>query len=141
MINSRKIANDRLKVELQNSMNSLFSGETNAKLLDALNLFFPRIPFAFIVDWIPEQGEDIYEILIDCERIAVIEVPRKMDVDLANIPLEIFPIGRYENRHLPVDLRRKLKASLELMHEYMTGANITDLSSRRLPGMHDHNRT
>ncbi|MBY8934410.1 hypothetical protein J1G32_08815 [Pseudomonas fluorescens] len=42
-------------------------------LLEVLRSCFPAINLAFVLDWVPEQGEDIYWVLIDNSRVAMIE--------------------------------------------------------------------
>ncbi|MFC8689462.1 hypothetical protein [Brevibacillus porteri] len=45
-------------------------------LLSILHENFPKLRTAYVIDWIPEQGEDIYQILVDDNAIAEIELDR-----------------------------------------------------------------
>ncbi len=97
-------------------MAQMFSGSTNPLLLSALKATFPWLSFALIVDWIPEQGEDIYWVLIDLRRIAVIEIPRLSD-DIADVSVDILDLNSYKNQRLSAEPRRKLEVAIELMKE------------------------
>lgn len=97
-------------------MHSVFSGETDRNLLTALRFYFPLLSRAFIVNWIPEQGEDIYFMLVDEGHVAVIEVPRQEPM-LENSILEVLNLSEYRQRKLSAEVRRKLEVALILMSE------------------------
>ena len=84
---------DQVRDDLLKSMSALFSDSEMSSLLTRLRSNFPLISFALIVNWIPEQGEDIYWILIDESRIAVIEVPRRTNIDVGDMPIEILSVS------------------------------------------------
>lgn len=103
-----------LRRELESSSNRLFSGE-NAKLLSALKTRFPDLLGAYVVDWIPEQGEDIYTVIIGRDLVAVIEIDRQ---SAAGEPLiDVYTIEEYRKEHpsLSKERRRKLAVALELI--------------------------
>ncbi|MBC7805882.1 MAG: hypothetical protein H7145_07000 [Akkermansiaceae bacterium] len=50
---------------------------------------FPETKFTLLLHWLPEQGEDIYRVLMDDLRIAVLEIPRRADVIPAEVVVEI----------------------------------------------------
>jgi hypothetical protein len=56
---------------------SLFNDIKEKGFLDFLKNHFPEMTSAYIVDWIPEQGEDIYKILINDDLIVEIEKVRE----------------------------------------------------------------
>jgi hypothetical protein len=62
--------------QLIKSNQSLFMSEEKRKLLEVIKSSFPEMKTAFIIQWIPEQAEDIYKILINDSIIAEIELAR-----------------------------------------------------------------
>jgi hypothetical protein len=62
--------------ELIKSHNSLFLNKEEPRLLGVLKTYFHDMKTAYFIDSIPEQGEDIYRILINTEIIAQIELDR-----------------------------------------------------------------
>jgi hypothetical protein len=78
---------------------------------------FSRPAVALIIDWVPEQGEDIYSILLDSERIAVIEIPRSSCLDVDSISEAVVTVSDYTKRNLSTACRQKLDAALELIGE------------------------
>lgn len=65
-----------LREQLIKSNQSLFEDKEKRRLLEVIKSSFPKMKTAYIVQWIPEQGEDIYKILIDDNIIAEIELNR-----------------------------------------------------------------
>ncbi|RON26046.1 hypothetical protein BK661_26935 [Pseudomonas frederiksbergensis] len=109
------IADIKLRDKLLASRDSLFSGEESLELLKVLISEFPSISTAFILDWVPEQAEDIYWVLIDTSRIAIIEVPRSIKSAIESPLVEMQSVDDYSNRRLSKSMRRKLLAALELI--------------------------
>ncbi len=58
---------DKLRLDMINSMKEIFDENANPLLLKALRKYFPGIYFALILNWISEQAEDIYWVLIDLQ--------------------------------------------------------------------------
>jgi hypothetical protein len=54
----------------------LFKSEEKRRLLEVIKSSYPEMNTAYIIHWIPEQGEDIYKILINDRVIAEIELER-----------------------------------------------------------------
>ncbi|WP_433943155.1 hypothetical protein [Paenibacillus sp. SN-8-1] len=54
----------------------LFKSEDKITLLEVIKSFYTEMITAYIINWIPEQGEDIYKILINDSIIAEIELER-----------------------------------------------------------------
>jgi len=106
-----------LRKELLESMAYLFSGDINPILLETLRFYFPWLSFALLINWLPEQGEDIYWVLIDSQRVAVVEIPRETNVDVKNVLIEAVPVSEYQKRTSTAVKRRKFKAALDLMRE------------------------
>lgn len=65
--------------ELIRSRQLLFEDKRNQKLLSCLESRYPDMKTAYIIGWTPEQGEDIYRVLIDASTIAGVEVDRNDD--------------------------------------------------------------
>lgn len=55
---------------------ALFHDEKEIRFLNALKDNFPQMITAYILYWIPEQGEDILTCLINTDLIAEIEIDR-----------------------------------------------------------------
>ena len=108
---------EHVRADLLSSMASMFSGDTNPLLLAALKAAFPWLSFALIVNWIPEQAEDIYWVLIDLHRIAIVEVPR-LSNGLEVVPVEVLDLNKYKERRLSIESRRKLEVAINLMKEH-----------------------
>lgn len=68
-----------LREQLIKSNHSLFKNEEKKRLLEVIIRFFPEMKTAYIIHWIPEQGEDIYKILINDNIVAGIELDRYSD--------------------------------------------------------------
>ncbi len=62
--------------QLKISNRSLFRSEKSKPLLKLLTENFPEMKTAYVVGWIPEQGEDLFTILINDDIIAVVELDR-----------------------------------------------------------------
>jgi len=65
-----------LREQLIKSNQVLFKSEGKSRLLEVIRSSFPEMKTAYIVHWIPEQGEDIYKLLINDRTIAEIELDR-----------------------------------------------------------------
>ncbi|PAF19100.1 hypothetical protein [Terribacillus saccharophilus] len=61
---------------LKESNESLFNDNDKTRLLTVLRNQYPEMKSAYIIHWIPEQGEDIYRILINDSIISEIEIDR-----------------------------------------------------------------
>ncbi|MDD4403045.1 MAG: hypothetical protein PHI24_14665 [Desulfitobacteriaceae bacterium] len=62
--------------ELLMSHKALFEDDSGNRLLRVLKMHFKGFKTAYIINWIPEQGEDLYTVLIDTDMIAKVEVSR-----------------------------------------------------------------
>lgn len=83
---------ENVEAVLRKSAKSLFENENNP-LLQALRLARPNLRQAYILSWIPEQAEDIYDVLVDKNTVCTVEVQR------ASIPVsgEIKGCARFMN--------------------------------------------
>jgi len=105
-----------LNEELLQSKEKLLSGKNNAELLSALRANFPEMTDnAFIVGWIPEQGEDIFTVLVDGDKVVEVELSR---INPAENPVsfDVLTVQEYLNRNpaLSKFTRRKLDAAVQL---------------------------
>lgn len=105
---------EQLKEEILKSMQRMFTGRTNPLLLKALNFYFPGLDFALLIKSIPEQAEDIFWIMIDLNRIAVLEIPRQSD-ELADVKNEIIDINAFKQQITSKESRRRFNAAEKLM--------------------------
>ncbi|WP_339221951.1 hypothetical protein [Paenibacillus sp. FSL W7-1332] len=53
-------------------------------IMNVLKDTFGELKSAYILNWTPEQGEDIYTILVDTDKIAKVEISR---VNQSEVPL------------------------------------------------------
>lgn len=93
-------------LQLIKSNHSLLNSES--KLLFELKRVHPQLTTAYILNWIPEQGEDIYTVLINDNVIATIELDRggseKSIVELSTVLQYIGRISKQDQIKLAVAL-------------------------------------
>ncbi|WP_270168944.1 hypothetical protein [Paenibacillus sp. SYP-B4298] len=77
------------------SNKSLFEEEGRRRLLDVLRQSFPILETAYILNWIPEQEEDFYTILINDSLIANIELNR-LNQEVVPI-INSMPLSQYKS--------------------------------------------
>jgi len=103
---------EEYRAELLKGHDSLFKQKGNKKrLLAVIKKTFPDMQTAYVLDWIPEQGEDIYTILVNVDSIAEIEVPMCNN----NTPkvIRIIAVSDFQ-RYLRKHKRIKLSLGLEM---------------------------
>lgn len=103
-----------IRKQLVKSNELLFKSEENKRLLEVIRSIYPEMKAAYIIDWIPEQGEDIYKLLINDNIILVIELDRlnveiEPIVELKTIPQYLQGLSKYNQIKLGValDLAKK----------------------------------
>ncbi|MFG0215391.1 hypothetical protein ACFU8X_19975 [Brevibacillus porteri] len=64
------------RIQLTKSHTSLFQERLNARLLSVLQKSFSEMRTAYLIGHTPEQGEDLYTILVNTDTIVVIELDR-----------------------------------------------------------------
>lgn len=84
----------------------------NKHILPALRLRYPDLKFAYMIEWIPEQGEDIYYILVNSTKIAIVEVDR-LNNSIDTLIIEI-PLDDFLQRDIYDVQRFRIRAALEL---------------------------
>lgn len=65
-----------IESELRNGRSFIFNADEMKDARDKIETIYEKISSAFILNWIPEQGEDIYDIYINNKVIINIEVDR-----------------------------------------------------------------
>ena len=108
-----------LRAQLIKSNHSLFNSENKQGLLKVIRKIYPQMRAAYIIDWIPEQGEDLYSILINDNIIAKIELDhdyvREPIVEVLTIPEYLHGLRKQDQIQLAValDLAKKDMGSNE----------------------------
>ncbi|SEW51864.1 hypothetical protein [Chitinophaga arvensicola] len=113
LINSK--AEQDFRIELIKSKDSLFG--FGSRLLPVLKKIHPQMTTAYILDWIPEQGEDIYTILIDDAIITTIELEKNGAVEPI---IEIATVVQYLDG-LARRNQIQLAVALDLVRDDMLG--------------------
>jgi hypothetical protein len=87
-----------IRKQLTKSHIALFHDEKKIRFLNTLKDNFPQMKTAYILYWVPEQGEDMLTCLINTDLIAEIEIDR---YDLTAKPIvEFFPLDyEYIKKH------------------------------------------
>jgi hypothetical protein len=97
--------------ELEGS-NIVLAQDDKAKvIINVLKTTFGEMKTAYILNWTPEQGEDIFTILVDLDKIAKVEISR---VNLSEVPLiEIYNLKDFQRR-LSKIFQIKLAVAIDL---------------------------
>ena len=83
-----------IRKQLIASNKSIFQEGDNLRLRVALQGEFPNMKTAYVLNWIPEQGEDIYKVLVDNFIVAEVELDR---VNPSTKPIvNSIPISQYQ---------------------------------------------
>ncbi|MES9962702.1 MAG: hypothetical protein ABW116_04130 [Candidatus Sedimenticola sp. 20ELBAFRAG] len=107
----RSKAEKDYREQLIRSHKSLFEDEEKRRVLLALREYYPGMKSAYTIDWIPEQGEDIYRILVNANLVATVEVDR-LDNDSQPF-IEDISLDQYQ-RKLSKSDRIKLAVAIDL---------------------------
>lgn len=100
-----------LRKQLIESNKLLFENKENKRLLSALEKYSPEMKTAYIIHWVPEQGEDIYKVLVNDSAIVEVELDRN---DVAAKPLvSSTTISQYRQGLSKLN-RIKLEVALDL---------------------------
>ena len=103
------MTDDEIEQTLILSNRMLVEGRTNPRLLEVLLAEFGSVDRTFVIDWIPEQGEDIYTVAVPPSTIATVEIPR--DENPVVIPIvKKVPFDQYRRntRRTTKAIRREL---------------------------------
>lgn len=85
---------------------------TEESLLSALKAAVQALTYAYVFDWIPEQGVTIYSVVVPDKRVAIAELAETGEVDIT-----LFSLKDYTrlNPKLSAEKRRKLAAAESLI--------------------------
>ncbi len=112
---SRRDVQQALEQQLEESRIRLLSGNASPALLETLRTVFPDLSDnVYIVHHLPEQDEDIYDVLVDATTVVHAEVPRT-GVS-RRLVIEEMPLERYREIHSPLSKldRRRLDTIIRL---------------------------
>ncbi len=98
------------------SHKSLFDEDSYQGLLQVLKTNFPEMKTAYFIRHIPEQGEDLYTMLVDLDTIATIEISRYSQDEKPIV--EISSINDFKNGISKVE-QIKLAVALDLAEKDM----------------------
>ena len=102
----------RYRAELILSRDELFKKNGAPRLLKILRTNYPDLDSAFVLHWIPEQGEDIYEILINEHEILAVEISR---IDTGECVTKIISLDEFLSRTRSKQKMIKLAVALDLI--------------------------
>ncbi|WP_020620879.1 hypothetical protein [Paenibacillus daejeonensis] len=91
----------------------MFEEDGNIRLVDALKKEFPELKSAYILHWIPEQGEDFYRVLINESLVINIELSRDQD---SVSTIKTIPITEYKKGISKIN-QIKLQVALDLVQK------------------------
>ncbi len=98
----------RFREELVNTRQALLSGDSD--LLKVLLRHFPELRSAFLLDWTPEQCEDIYSVMVEDQYIAAVEITR----DGNEVRFEVMPVVEYQRTLKNRVAKIKLAVALDI---------------------------
>jgi hypothetical protein len=101
--------------ELERSREQLLSDSSSHALVRVLRRRLQSITRnIYVFRWIPEQGEDLYDVLVDGTTVAHVEIPRG-DPDQEAL-FEVCPVEEYRQtrQSLTKPERRKLELAVQL---------------------------
>lgn len=114
-MSERTLTDKKMIDELERSREKLLSGSFSQGLMRVLRRKLQSItPNIYVFRWVPEQGEDMYDVLVDGATVAHIEIPRR-NPDQETI-FEAWPVEEYRRtqKTLTKPERRKLELALQL---------------------------
>lgn len=109
-------AEDQFRKELEASRTALMHGSDRADLRAILKQRNADIARALVVDWIPEQGEDFYEVLLD-SVVLHIEIPH----DGSPRAIQSIPLTDYVRRRHGRPKRIRLAVALDMLEKGSCG--------------------
>ncbi|WP_271755149.1 hypothetical protein [Cohnella sp. JJ-181] len=99
------ITEQEYRKELQAWKNRLFNDESMCRFLRIIKESFPGMKTAYILYWIPEQGEDIITVLVDTHSVITIELDRfnhQIDPIIEVYPFEALLKGRSKKHQIKI---------------------------------------
>jgi hypothetical protein len=108
------VTNDEIKQQLLKDSKLLLNGEMSERLSNVINATFGTPEYAFLVDHIVEQGEDIYKVVIPPDVVARIEISR-VDSNIPEILISDIESYRMALKQISKREKRMLPALMELI--------------------------
>ncbi len=108
-----KTLQNNLKAQLLDQSHQIMANTSAGSLGEILTQHFPSLTRPLLIDCVPEQGEDIYWVLVSSKEIVVVEIPRGKTKASAGI-LKIIDVDTYRLKRLTRDPRQRLEMALEL---------------------------
>lgn len=115
MSSGRQEAERAMRNQLIQRSANLLTGDNPDALGVALRGFFPDLKHAFVINWIPDQAEDIYWILISPTSVAQIEIVRGGGAKSNPPKLHMVELAAYQSRRHSRDVRERMAMALELI--------------------------
>jgi hypothetical protein len=84
------ITEQQIREKLQALRNRLFNDIILRRYLSIIKETFPTMKTAYILDWIPDESEDIITFLVDTHTVIQIELDR-LDSEIEPI-IEVYPL-------------------------------------------------
>jgi hypothetical protein len=106
---------------LLKSSRELFAA--NDTLIQVLLREEPRLTQAFVIHWIPDQGEDFYTVVLNPRTILSVEIPREVS-DAMGPVVERISHKSYSKRKLAKNIRRKLNVAVALLKKLEQDASV-----------------
>lgn len=101
-----------LRAQLRASREGLFRDPANERLLAGLRSHFPNLTSAYVLSWTPDQGEDIFTVLIDTATVAFVELDR---IHAATEPrIDSMSVAEYLRHRLGRPRRLKMAVAIDL---------------------------
>lgn len=110
---SKDAAKQALRDELERGREDLLADPTGRRIVSLIEQALGyRSDDVYVVHWIPEQGEDLYDVLVDGRVVVRVEIPRAPEAWASCVAasVEQFRSGA----RLSTTARRRLAAALEL---------------------------
>lgn len=111
---ARTLTEQALIAELEGGRARLFAEESARSLLQAIRRRLHTITNnLYVLRWIPEQGEDLYDVLVDGISVVHVEIPRDGNEETV---FEVSPVEVYQRRTASLTKadRRKIEVALRL---------------------------
>lgn len=83
----------------------------------ALRRFLPTLDHAFILEWLPEQAEDIFWVLTSLSTIVKVEIRRGQLDGEEDVSLDTIDVAMFRRKPHSRQVREKLEIALELMSD------------------------
>jgi hypothetical protein len=118
------LTDKKIMDELEKGREQLLSGSSSQGLMRVLRRNLQSItPNVYVLRWIPEQGEDLYDVLVDGVTVAHVEISRR-NPDQETV-FEAWPVNEYQRNRktLTKPERRKLELALQLARSLSSARN------------------